>query len=85
MKRSIIWKTAFRSILKNKRRSLLTMLGIVIGIASVITIVAIGNGFKEDMVDKLSAENKRKCEKISFRPTTLRICLVTKRCLPTMI
>ena len=66
MKRSIIWKTAFRSILKNKRRSLLTMLGIVIGIASVITIVAIGNGFKEDMVDKLSAENKRKCEKISF-------------------
>ena len=59
MKRSIIWKTAFRSILKNKRR-LLTMLGIVIGIASVITIVAIGNGFKEDMVDKLSAENKKK-------------------------
>ena len=49
MKRSIIWKTAFRSILKNKRRSLLTMLGIVIGIASVITIVAIGNGFKEEI------------------------------------
>ena len=67
MKRSIIWKTAFRSILKNKRRSLLTMLGIVIGIASVITIVAIGNGFKEDMVDKLSAEKtKRKCEKDFF-------------------
>ena len=85
MKRSIIWKTAFRSILKNKRRSLLTMLGIVIGIASVITIVAIGNGFKEDMVDKLSAENKKNVKKISFRPTTLRICLVTKRCLPTMI
>ena len=67
MKRSIIWKTAFRSILKNKRRSLLTMLGIVIGIASVITIVAIGNGFKEDMVDKLSAEKqKENVKKISF-------------------
>lgn len=86
MKRSIIWKTAFRSILKNKRRSLLTMLGIVIGIASVITIVAIGNGFKEDMVDKLSAEKqKENVKRFLFRPTTLRICLVTKRCLPTMI
>lgn len=45
---------------------LLTMLGIVIGIASVITIVAIGNGFKEDMVDKLSAENKKKMWKDFF-------------------
>ena len=66
MKRSIIWKTAFRSILKNKRRSLLTMLGIVIGIASVITIVAIGNGFKKTWSINYLLKNKRKCEKDFF-------------------
>lgn len=32
------------------------MLGIVIGIVLVIIIVVIGNGFKEDMVDKLFVE-----------------------------
>lgn len=63
----IIWKTAFSSILKNKRRSLLTMVGIVIGIASVITIVAIGNGFKEDMVNKLSSQKQDKnVKRVSF-------------------
>ncbi|AEI45618.1 ABC transporter permease [Paenibacillus mucilaginosus] len=35
---------AFSSILAHKFRSLLTMLGIMIGVASVITIVAIGQG-----------------------------------------
>ena len=39
-------KSAFSSILHNKARSLLTMLGIIIGISSVITILAIGNGMK---------------------------------------
>lgn len=63
----MIWKTAFSSILKNKRRSLLTMLGIVIGIASVITIVAIGNGFKADMVNKLSSQKQENnVKKVSF-------------------
>lgn len=37
-------KTAFRSILANKMRSLLTMLGIIIGIGSVIMITSIGEG-----------------------------------------
>ncbi|MBQ3789705.1 MAG: ABC transporter permease [Lachnospiraceae bacterium] len=39
-------KGALASIIDNKARSLLTMLGIIIGIASVITILAIGNGLK---------------------------------------
>lgn len=56
MKNVIILKTAFKSILKNKKRSFLTMFGIIIGIASVITIVSIGNGFKRDFIDKLSTE-----------------------------
>ena len=46
----IIWleniKIAFQSILSNKMRSLLTMLGIIIGISSVISIVSIGDSMK---------------------------------------
>lgn len=37
-------KMAFDSILSNKMRSLLTMLGIIIGISSVIAIVSLGQG-----------------------------------------
>ena len=44
MKVISILKTAFKSILSNKLRSSLTMLGLIIGIASVIVLVGIGNG-----------------------------------------
>jgi len=37
-------KAAFRSLLKNRMRSLLTSLGIIIGVAAVIVMVAIGEG-----------------------------------------
>lgn len=40
------FKMAISSILSNKMRSFLTMLGIIIGISSVITIVSLGNGGK---------------------------------------
>jgi putative ABC transport system permease protein len=46
-------KSAFASIRENKARSFLTMLGIIIGIASVITILAIGNGLKETVGGEL--------------------------------
>ena len=46
-------KSAFSSIIHNKARSLLTMLGIIIGIASVITILAIGNGMKQTIGGEL--------------------------------
>lgn len=39
-----IFRTALRSLLSNRTRSLLTMLGIIIGVGAVITMVAIGNG-----------------------------------------
>lgn len=39
-----ILKGSIKNILSNKLRSLLTMLGLVIGIASVIVLVGIGNG-----------------------------------------
>jgi len=44
MKQSTLLKVASQSILKNKLRTLLTMLGIVIGVGAVIVMVAIGNG-----------------------------------------
>ena len=44
MKQSTLLGVAAESIVRNKMRSLLTMLGIVIGVAAVIVMVAIGNG-----------------------------------------
>ena len=42
-------KMAFSSIFSNKMRSFLTMLGIIIGTAAVIAILAIGNGATSDI------------------------------------
>jgi putative ABC transport system permease protein len=42
-------KIAYRSLAKNKLRVLLTMLGIIIGVASVIAMLAIGEGSKENI------------------------------------
>lgn len=39
-------KNAYQALRQNTRRSILTMLGIVIGIASVITILSLGRGFE---------------------------------------
>ena len=47
-------KMAISSILSNKMRSFLTMLGIIIGISSVITIVALGNGGKNYIGDEFA-------------------------------
>ena len=45
---------AFRSITRNRMRSLLTMLGIIIGLASVIAMVALGKGSQADIETKIS-------------------------------
>lgn len=46
---------ALRALQRNKVRALLTMLGIIIGVASVITMVAIGQGSKKSIQDQLSS------------------------------
>ncbi len=43
---------ALKSLRTSKMRSFLTMLGIIIGIAAVIILVSIVNGFKADMVNQ---------------------------------
>ena len=50
-------KMALDNILSNKGRSFLTMLGIIIGISSVVTIVSIGNGLKSDVVNASNQQN----------------------------
>lgn len=50
-------KMALLSIRSNKGRSFLTMLGIIIGIASVITIISIGNGLKDDVMAESDAKS----------------------------
>ena len=44
-----IVKTALRSLMGNRTRSILTMLGIIIGVGAVITMVAIGNGASQQI------------------------------------
>ena len=50
-----VFKTALRSLLSNRTRSLLTMLGIIIGVGAVITMVAIGNGASAQLEGMLSS------------------------------
>src|SRR5882762_2804510 len=45
---------AVHGIIANKMRSLLTMLGILIGVASVITLVAVGTGSSRDVQKSIS-------------------------------
>src|ERR1700747_1904136 len=51
---SSIWM-AFASLTSNKMRTLLTMLGIIIGVASVITLTAIGQGASKAVTDRISS------------------------------
>ena len=49
------FKMALRSIWGNKMRSFLTMLGIIIGVASVIILVSVVNGYMSTVVDSFAS------------------------------
>ena len=53
-------KMALKSILGNKGRSMLTMLGIIIGIASVMTIVSVINGSNKKSMELMAAMGTNK-------------------------
>jgi putative ABC transport system permease protein len=55
MKWKNLIKVAFKSIVKNKMRTLLTMLGIIIGVAAVIVMVAIGKGAEKRIQDQIAS------------------------------
>ena len=46
---------AWASLIANKMRSILTMLGIIVGVAAVIALVSIGNGVKQDIQNSISS------------------------------
>ena len=46
---------AIKSIFGNKMRSFLTMLGIIIGVASVITLVSVINGYTQKSMEQFKA------------------------------
>lgn len=48
-------KMALRSLRVNKFRTSLTLLGIIIGVAAVITMLAIGEGSKRDVLESISS------------------------------
>lgn len=48
-------RIAFKALQRNKLRAFLTMLGIIIGVAAVIAMVAIGLGSKQSIHDQLSS------------------------------
>ena len=49
------FKIALQSLWANKLRSILTLLGVVIGVASVITVVTLVNGAKQFVTTKLNS------------------------------
>ena len=55
MRKSTLLKVATQSILKNKMRTFLTMLGIVIGVGAVIVMVAVGNGAQTQIEKQISS------------------------------
>ena len=48
-------KISFKSIWDNKMRSVLTMFGIIVGISSVIAVVALGNGIKGTITGEMNS------------------------------
>lgn len=52
---SNLFKIAVRALVRNKLRAVLTMLGIIIGVGSVIAMLAIGQGSKKKIREEMSS------------------------------
>lgn len=48
-------KISFKALMGNKMRSILTMLGIIIGVGAVITMLAVGNGAQEQISAQIAS------------------------------
>jgi macrolide transport system ATP-binding/permease protein len=64
------FKQACRMILNNKLRSFLSMLGVLIGVACVITMLALGRGAKESITEQLSRLGSNL---LSIRPGSVKL------------
>lgn len=52
------WKFALSSIMGHKMRSFLTMLGIIIGVASVVVIMALGQGMANQVTNMFASDSQ---------------------------
>jgi len=64
------FKQAWRMIASNKLRSFLSMLGVLIGVACVITMLALGRGAKESITEQLSRLGSNL---LSIRPGSVKV------------
>ena len=60
-------RIAFKALMRNKLRAFLTMLGVIIGVAAVIAMVAIGQGSKQSIQSQLSGMGSNM---ITIRPNS---------------
>ncbi len=51
----VVFRVAFRALARNKMRSALTMLGVIIGVASVIAMVSIGQGAQASVQEQIAS------------------------------
>ena len=63
-------KTAIASLKFHKLRTFLTMIGIIIGISSVVTILSVGDGLKAYVLEASQETNANKIN-ITFKPDNL--------------
>ena len=55
MNLSVAFESAFNALRENKLRSFLTMLGIMIGVAAVLSMMAIGEGSRRTVLDRIDS------------------------------
>lgn len=67
MKIANLLRIAWRAIQRNKMRAFLTMLGIIIGVAAVISMIAIGQGSKQSIQSQISGMGSNM---ITIRPSS---------------
>ena len=66
-----LFKIALKAINNNKLRSFLTMLGIIIGVGSVIAMLAIGQGSKQSI--------KKNISEMAFAPSSFSMISCERR------
>ncbi|MDR1567330.1 MAG: ABC transporter permease [Streptococcaceae bacterium] len=66
--------SAYHALVQNRKRSLLTMFGIVVGVASVITIMSLGRGFEHYTIKNLAqSDSANVVTTISFEPSDYKL------------
>ena len=62
-------RSAFKAINNNRKRSILTMIGIIIGVSAVIAILAIGRSYERQTIESLTKSDNGKIQaQILFNP-----------------